>query len=224
MPYRAAQTSANSGRPPRRSRALVHYRDGAAVLERRREFLRREGRKARIFTSPTRFPAARRRSTAAFAVPADEPISTSAHSASSHPAGLDEAVPAPGHPLKLARDIQDDPFGVDHPLRLVALVLHIVGGDVIWTDRHRFRPEQAVLRTVLAGKRPDRVGFNQLDILDRVAGDEAVLADHDRKLHVRDARRSASPGACCRTPPGWSPRRAGASRCPGHPSNRCGRC
>ena len=62
-------------------------------------------------------------------------------------------------------------------------MLHIVGGDVIWTDRHRFRPEQAVLRTVLADKRPDRVGFNQLDILDRVAGDKTVLANHHGQRH-----------------------------------------
>ncbi len=97
---------------------------------------------------------------------------------------FDEPILAARPGGEFVRHVLDDLLRVHHGLGLGALGLHVVhrGGIGAHGDG-LVLVQQVVLGLVLAHELPHRLGFLQLNVLDGVGGDEAVLADHDGQGH-----------------------------------------
>ena len=99
-----------------------------------------------------------------------------------HAVGLEEAVLPAGEGLKPGRHLQDAGLGGLHGLGLLDLVLHVMAAQVVGPHGQGvLRLEEVVFRVVLPHEGFHRVGVQQDDVLQGVAGDEPVLAHHHRQ-------------------------------------------
>ena len=72
-----------------------------------------------------------------------------------------------------------------HTFRLITFCFHIIVCDGIGSHRHRtFRVQQIVLRFIFSDKLLNVIILQKLHILDCMAGDKTILADHDRQSHI----------------------------------------
>ncbi|CAN3987001.1 HNH endonuclease, partial [Dysosmobacter welbionis] len=105
-----------------------------------------------------------------------------------HHIGLDQAVGPAGHLAEFLAHLADHVLGVHHGLGLLPLGLHVVHGRGVGAHGHGLAGlQQRVGGLVLTHELLDLLCLHQLDVLDGVGGDEAVLAHHDGQAHrLRD--------------------------------------
>ena len=106
-----------------------------------------------------------------------------------HAVFFEEAVLAAEGLFKIRRNVQNSLLCVLHRLGLLHLVLHVVRRNIVRADsERRLAADEGMLGVVLADELPDCLILLELDVLDRVRSDEAVLTYHDRQADIRCLR------------------------------------